>query len=106
MSDLTIPSGDKGYDLNFTVKDAEDEIKDLTDYTVTLKVWKPGKTSADDLIVSDTCDIDVAASGTCHYTIQSGDFDSRAKYKMELELSKTGVVESTENYDLKIEESA
>jgi hypothetical protein len=103
MSDLIIPQSDKGYDLNFTVKDSDDTAYDLTDYTVTLKVWKAGIPGT--LILSETCDIDSAADGTCHYTIQGEDFDNRAKYKMELELTKSGVIESTKNYDLLIEES-
>ena len=37
--------------------------------------------------------------------VGASDFTARADYKMELELTKSGVVESTENYDLKIEES-
>lgn len=103
MADLTIPQGDKGFNLNFTVKDSDDAAYDLTNYTVTLKVWKPGVPGT--LILEEACTVDVAASGTCHYTVQAGDFDSRAKYKMELELTKSGVIESTQNYDLEIEES-
>ena len=103
MSDLTVPKGDKGYNLNFTVKDSAGAAYNLTGYTVTLKVWEAGVSGT--LILSGACSIDVAASGTCHYTITATDFTSVADYKMELELTKSGVIESTENYDLKIEES-
>jgi hypothetical protein len=103
MADLTIPQGDKGFNLAFTVKDADDDAYDLTDYTITLKVWKAGVPGT--LILSEACTPDVEASGTCHYTVQAGDFDSVSKYKMELELTKSGVIESTKNYDLVIEES-
>jgi hypothetical protein len=102
-ADLIIPQGDKGYDINFTVQDSDGTAYDLTDYTVTLKVWKPGVSGT--LIVNAACTVDDASAGTCHYTVVAGTFTSRAKYKLELELTKSGVRESTENYDLQIEES-
>lgn len=106
MSDLIVPSGDKGYDLNFVVRDPDDDnaVFDLTDYTVTLKVWKAGR--AGTLLLDEECDIDVAANGTCHYTIATDDFVDLKKDRMELELTTAGgVILSTENYALKIEES-
>ena len=104
MADLRIPQGDKGFNLAFTVKNSAGTAYNLDGYTVTLNVWKAGIPGT--LILAEACTIDVAASGTCHYVVQSGDFDIRGKYKMELELTKTGITESTENYDLTIEESA
>jgi len=104
MADLTIPRGDKGFDLVFSVKNAAGSIYDLTTYdAVTLKVWKPGVSGT--LIVNAACNVSNASLGTCIHTVGADNFDTLAKYKMELQLTKDGVIESTENYDLKIEES-
>ena len=103
MADLIIPKDDYGYNLAFTVVDSDGDAYNLSGYTITLKVWKPGTPGT--LVVEGSCDITVAASGTCTYTIADGDFDTDAQYKMELELTKTGKVESTKNYDILVESS-
>jgi len=103
MSDLTVPKGDKGFNLSFTVHDSDGDVYDLTDYTVTLKAWKSGVPGA--LVVNEACNVTNASLGTCTYSVNAADFGSVASYKMELELTKSGVIESTENYDLRVEES-
>jgi len=103
MSDLTIPVNDKGFNLSFTVYDADDDIYNLSGYTVTMKVWKPGVPGT--LVVNGACNVTNASLGTCTYAVNAADFASIADYKMELELTKSGVIESTRNYDLKVEES-
>jgi len=100
MADLTIPQGNYGYYLNFTVNDSGGDAYDLDGYTITLKVW--GGTG---VLVDEECDIVVAGSGTCKYLIASGDFDRRGIYKAELELTKEGVVESTINFTIEVAES-
>lgn len=103
MADLTIPKSDKGFNLSFTVYDADGEIYPLTDYTVTLKVWKPGVPGT--LVVNSACNVSNATAGTCTYAVNAADFASIADYKMELELTKANFRESTQNYDIKVEES-
>ena len=103
MADLTIPKGDYGYYLNFTVQDSDGDAYDLTGYTIKFKVWKPNFSGT--LLVDGTCDIVVAASGTCKYLVVSGNFAVVDIYKFELELTKSGVVESTISKDLKVTES-
>lgn len=103
MADLTIPKGDKGYYLNFTVKDNSGTAYDLTDYTITLKVWSIN--APDTLLVSGACSIVVAASGTCRYNVADGDFDTEGTYMLELELTKSGVIESTKAYTVDVVES-
>jgi hypothetical protein len=104
MAHLTIPKYNKGYDINFTVQDADETAYNLTGYTITFKVWKAG--APETSILSGGCNIDSATDGTCHYTLTATDFTSRADYKFELQLTKSGVIESTQNYDLKIEEAS
>ena len=104
MTDKAIvKKSDYGFDLNFTVYDSDGTVRDLTDYTVSLKVWDAR--DPDTLIVDEECTVDVAASGTCHYTVQDGDFDTKKEYHYELELEKTGMVESSETGIFSVEES-
>jgi len=103
MADLTIPKGDYGYYLNFTVQDSAGNAYNLTGYTITLKVWRQGVPG---LVMSGNCDIVVAASGTCRYMVVSGAFNKAGTYQAELELTKSGVVvESTANFEVEVEES-
>ena len=103
MAGLIVPKGDYGFDLNFTVRDSDGDAYNLTGYTIKLKVWSPNNPSI--LMVNGTCSILVAASGTCKYTVANGDFNSVGNYLFELELTKTGVVESTKTQTLFVTES-
>jgi len=103
MADITIPQGDEGFNLEFTVTEDDDTAFDLTNYTVTIKVWH--KNLIGSLVVDSACVVDVAASGTCHYVVTDGDFDSAGDYMVELELTQSGVVESTRHYTLEVTES-
>ena len=98
----TIPKGDYGYYLNFTVQDSAGNAYNLTGYTITLKVWRQGVPG---LVMSGNCDIVAAANGTCKYLVVSGAFNRAGTYQAELELTKSGVVESTKNFELEVEES-
>jgi len=99
--DMTIPKGDYGYYLNFTVTDSAGDAYNITDYTVTLKVWHGTKGS----LMTGTCAPVVAASGTCRYLVVDGAFPTNGIYQAELELTATGVVQSTENFTLEVEQS-
>lgn len=103
MADLTIPKGDFGYDLNFTITDSDGTAYNLTGYTATLKVWAKGDPST--LTVDAPTTLVVAASGTCKYEIVDGDFGSKGFYNFELELTKAGAEESTQVYELEVTES-
>jgi hypothetical protein len=102
MADLTVPKGDYGYDINFTVKDADAVAYNLTGYTITLKVWSKGVAG---LLLSGACTIVVAASGTCKYSVAAGNFSVAGTYDAELELTKSGIVESTVAFTIAVGES-
>ncbi|KKM66886.1 hypothetical protein LCGC14_1476670 [marine sediment metagenome] len=105
MADLEVPKSDYGYTINFGIKDANDAAYDLTDYVSTFKVWPPGNTAG--TIVSGTCSIlNVEAGGTVSYTVVNGNFDTAAKYMGEIELTKSGIVESTKKFSIAVVESA
>ena len=103
MADLTIPKGDYGYDIIFTIQDADGNAYDLTGYTIKFKVWKSG--SSGTLFINGACTIVKAVSGICKYLIVKGDFKAVDIYKFELELTKSGVVESIVSKELKVVES-
>ena len=92
-----------GFNLNFTVKNADGSAFNLTGYTIKLKVWRAGQPGL--LLLNGGCAIDNATAGTCHYTITATDFTSVGTFKAELELTKAGVIESTGSFDIEIMES-
>lgn len=103
MSDITVPKGDFGFNIDFTVQDFEGNAFNLTGYTTKFKVWAagvPGTTVINGSVAHDT-----EADGTCHYTVVDGDFDTVAHYKCELQLTKANTQESTMAYDLEVIES-
>jgi len=102
---LVVSKGDKGIGLGpWTVKDSSGTVVDLTDYTITFKVWTDG--SSDSPTVEQACTKDDAEAGECSYTIQAADFDTAGDYLWELELTKTGVQWSSPASALTVEDSA
>ena len=103
MASITIPKNDKGFNLAFTVKDSSGTAYVLTNYTIKLKVWILER--AGTLLLTGTVVIDDANAGTCHYPVVDGDFNAVGKYRAEVELTKTNVVESTESFEIIVAES-
>jgi len=104
MEKLTVPKGDFGYSLFFTVQDSTGTAYNITPYTVTLKAWKQGVPGT--LVLEEACTPLVAASGTCYYDVQEHDFDIGGRYSAELELTIGATnVESTETFTITVVES-
>jgi hypothetical protein len=103
MTVLTVVKGDYGYYLNFTVQDSAAVAYNLSGYTVKFKVWAPSTPGT--LVLNGTCAVVVAANGTCRYLVTNKDFLYRRTYVGELELTKTGVVESTKHFIIEVKES-
>lgn len=103
MEDITVPKGDYGYDLTFTVNDSSGTAYPLSGYTITLKVWNFGVSGT--LLISSACTPVVAASGTCKYTVKNEDFDTVGVFDAELELTQTGKVESVQPFNITVAES-
>jgi hypothetical protein len=101
---IAVPKGDKGYNLAFTVTDNLGVVKNINAYTIKLKMWVPGVPGTK--IIDGACVIDVGASGTCHYVIGATDMVTAGRYQAELELTATGIIESTETFTIVIKESA
>ncbi len=68
MSDnYTIVAGSFGYNLNFTIKDSAGAARNLSGYSVKLKVWSPLTPTT--FLIDAACTWIDASAGTCYYTI-------------------------------------
>ena len=104
MADLIVPKGDSGFNLQFTILDANGDPYNLLGYTIKFKVWKPSFSSV--LVVNGSCDIEGdAANGVCTYAVAEGNFATVGTYSFELELTKVGAIESTITKTLLVTES-
>lgn len=103
MDSITIPQKDKGYNISFTVQYANAAVVNLSGYTVNMKVWTPGTPGT--LLTNNVCTITDANTGACVYTLLSGDFNTTGIYYGELEVLKTGIVESTQAFKIIVTES-
>jgi len=108
MKHFTIPKGDEGFKLEFTVQYSDGTAVDLTTYVaVTIKMWAPGIPGT--LLLDKAC-TNLAADGTCDYTVATADFTGAAypavgRYLAELELTGVSIAESTEAFTITIVES-
>lgn len=103
MADIYVPKSDKGFYLSFTVQDADGVAFNLTDYTVSIKAWPLGKPGSP--IVSATCEVTSTTGGLCRYSVAANDFTVAGTFQIELECTKTGVIESTDAYTVEVKES-
>lgn len=103
MQTLSIKQSDYNWDANFTITDSTGTAYNLTGYTITFKMWREGDKG--NLVVNGTGSIVVAASGTCKYTSVAADFAVAGDYLAEIELTKSGTIESSETFMVSVEES-
>ena len=96
LQTVTVATGDFGYYIPFVVQDSTGAAFDISTYTVTLHVWLPATPTV--FAIEAACTADIAASGTCHYDILTGDLDTAGVYLGKLELTKAGVALSTEQF--------
>lgn len=87
MTKISVVNGDKGYDINFTLEDANEVAFDLTGSTLLFKAQKQGDA---DLKFSGNMAIIDGPAGTCKYTVQEGDFSQPGAYYAEIEASFGG----------------
>lgn len=104
MAQITIPQNDYGFNIAFTLQDADGDAFDGTDYTATLKVWLAGSPAT--LVATGACTWTVAASGTCTYAVKSTDFATAGSYLGEVECTKTGARETFGPFKIAVTESA
>ncbi len=104
MEKVTIPKGDKGFNLTYTIHDADGTAKNLTSYTVKLTTWVPGVPETP-VIDSAECTITDAANGICTFAVLAAHTAAVGKWYAELELTQADIIESTMNFLLVVEES-
>ncbi len=100
---VTVKKGNYGFVITFNVKNSDGTAKNLTGYTVTLKVWVLGAASVK---FTGACTVTDASGGVCTYTVAETNFDTVGSYLAELELTRSGVVEDTETFPILVEATA
>jgi len=75
---------DKLFDLDFTVTDSDGVAVDLTGSLIRFKMALQGASTSK--VSSTSVSITTATSGTCSYTVQSGDLDTSGLYNAELQI--------------------
>lgn len=78
---ITVVSGDKNYDLNFTCTDVQGAVVNLAGATLVFKAQL-----LSDLAVSfsEAMTIVSAVAGTCKFTVQPTDFDVAGEYNCQI----------------------
>ena len=102
MSDIDkiqVTQNDKGYKLNFTVKDADGEVVDLTGKTISFQVAE--KVTFTEKFAG-ACVVVDAALGTCSYLVASTDFDTVNNYYGSLQMTKDGDIQTTRRFEIEV----
>ena len=102
MSDIDkiqITQNDKGYKLNFTVKDADGEVVNLTDKTISFQVAE--KVTFTEKFAG-ACEIVGAALGTCSYTVAATDFDTVNNYYGTLQMTDSADIQTTRRIEIEV----
>jgi len=89
-----------GFNILFKITEADtQEPKDLTGYDAKFLMWVPGSS---EVYLDGECRIHDADKGECIYLVKDGDFDRLGIYYAEIQLSRTGVLEDTETFEVTI----
>ena len=102
MSDIDkiqVTQNDKGYKLNFTVKDADGEVVNLTDKTISFQVAE--KVTFTEKFAA-ACEIVDAALGTCSYTVAATDFDTVNNYYGSLQMTKDSDIQTARRFEIEV----
>ena len=102
MSDIDkiqVTQNDKGYKLNFTVKDADGEVVNLTDKTISFQVAEKVTFTKK---FAGACVIVGAALGTCSYTVVATDFDTVNNYYGTLQMTDSADIQTTRRIEIEV----
>ena len=102
MSDIDkiqVTQNDKGYKLNFTVKDADGEVVNLTDKTISFQVAE--KVTFTEKFAG-ACEIVDAALGTCSYLVATGNFDTVNNYYGSLQMAEDSDIQTTRRIEIEV----
>lgn len=91
MTEITVVQGDFGYDLNFTLQNADGDIFDLSG--VSSMLFRAQVAGTISLKFSGSMSIVSPAAGTCKYTVASGNFRAAQTYSAEIQCTfSTGAI--------------
>lgn len=107
-SGLIIKVGNFGFDLIFTVLNADGTPRDLTSLYVTLYVYT--QEQQPNLLFSGNCTVSLLpTTGVCTYTVASGNFPTIGTFNGELEMTDTApptppivILEDTETFSINV----
>ena len=88
---IQVVQGDYGYQIPFTLQDGNGNPVNLTGLTLTLNVQSAQDATKTLITLSGSMAIDNATSGTCHYTVASGDFPNAGTYLATVVTTSAGV---------------
>ena len=103
MSDITtiqVTQNKKGYPLNFTVKDADGEVVNLTGMTLQFRVAEKVTFTKR---FAGNCVIVSATEGTCYYTVVEGNFDTVNNYYGVVQFTKDDLDDCTHRIEIEVE---
>lgn len=84
MPMITVVQGDVGYQLNFTLSDAQGSVIDITGATLTFKAQLLSDLAVQ---VSTPMTISNAGQGACTYTVAAGNFDVPGRYDAQIDMT-------------------
>lgn len=87
MIHINVFQNDVLYDIDFTLKDANEVVVDLTGASLIFRAQKQGATVQK---FAGSMSLVVAASGTCKYTVAAGNFDEAGDYYAEIQVTFGG----------------
>lgn len=87
MTLINVYQNDKLYDINFTLKDANGVVVDITGASLILRAQKQGATAQK---FAGTMSIVLAVAGTCKYNVAANDFDEVGDYYAEVQVTFGG----------------
>ncbi len=76
---IQIVQSDYGYQIPFTLQDGNGNAVDLTGASLVITV-QDSQDPTTTALFSGSMTVDVAASGTCHYTVASGNFPNPGNF--------------------------
>lgn len=84
---INVVVGDKNYDLNFVLTDAQGNAVDLTNATLAFKAQLLSDLS---ISSSEAMTITDATTGACKFTVQPGDFSIAGEYNCQIVVTFSG----------------
>lgn len=101
---MEVTKGDYGFPLTFTIVEADGvTTRDLSTYTVGIKVWKENSSTN---LFTGSCTNTDPTNGVCTYTVKITDFTTLGDYWSQLTLTKTGVIETTEKFRVLVKQDS